>query len=176
MDRTRKAKFVEDVKARLERAEATFLLDYKGLDVEAINRLRRELRSTGTEFQVVKNRLLALASKDTETAVLEDKFVGPTAIAITYDEPVGPAKILVDLEKELKELEIKAGQMSGRVLDVDAIQRLAKLPGREELLAQVLSAMQAVPGSFVRVLNGMVVQLLNVLKAVEEKKNAESQA
>lgn len=176
MDRTQKENFVADVKARLEKAEATFLLDYKGLDVESINRLRKELRNVGAEFQVVKNRLLALAGKGTQTEVLEDKFVGPTAIAITYDEPVAPAKVLVDLEKEFKALEIKAGQMSGRVLDVDAIQRLAKLPGREELLAQVLSTMQAVPGSFVRVLNGMIVQLLNVLNAIEEKKGQESQA
>jgi large subunit ribosomal protein L10 len=176
LDRTQKERFVADVKARLEKAEATFLLDYKGLDVEAINRLRKELRDTGTEFQVVKNRLLALACQETETAVLKDQFVGPTAIAITYDEPVAPAKVLVDLAKDLKELEIKGGQMSGKVLDAEAIQRLAKLPGREELLAQVLSAMQAVPGSFVRVLNGMIAQLLNVLKAIEEKKGTESPA
>lgn len=174
MDRTQKEAFVADMKERLERAEATFLVDYKGLDVEDINRLRSALRDTGTEFQVVKNRLLALASRDTDTDVLNELFVGPTAVAISYEEVVAPAKVLVDLGKDLKNLELKAGQMSGKMLDADAIQRLARLPGREDLLAQVLAAMQGVPGSFVRVLNGVIVQFLNVLKALEEKKSAEA--
>jgi len=174
LDRTQKEAFVADMKERLERAEATFLVDYKGLDVEDINRLRSALRDTGTEFQVVKNRLLALASRDTDTDVLNELFVGPTAVAISYEEVVAPAKVLVDLGKDLKNLELKAGQMSGKMLDADAIQRLARLPGREDLLAQVLAAMQGVPGSFVRVLNGVIVQFLNVLKALEEKKSAEA--
>ncbi|MGD8387475.1 MAG: 50S ribosomal protein L10 [Desulfobacteraceae bacterium] len=174
MDRTQKEAFVADMKERLDRAEATFLVDYKGLDVEDINRLRSALRNTGTEFQVVKNRLLALASRETDTDVLKEHFVGPTAVAITYEDVVAPAKVLADLSKDLKNLELKAGQMSGKMLDADAIQRLAKLPGREDLLAQVLAAMQGVPGSFVRVLNGVIVQFLNALKALEEKKSAEA--
>jgi large subunit ribosomal protein L10 len=174
LDRTQKEAFVADMKERLDRAEATFLVDYKGLDVEDINRLRSALRNTGTEFQVVKNRLLALASRETDTDVLKEHFVGPTAVAITYEDVVAPAKVLADLSKDLKNLELKAGQMSGKMLDADAIQRLAKLPGREDLLAQVLAAMQGVPGSFVRVLNGVIVQFLNALKALEEKKSAEA--
>lgn len=176
MDKTQKEKLVAEVKERLERAQAAFLVDYKGLDVEAISRLRAALREKGTDFQVVKNRLLALASNDTQTSVLKEKLVGPTAIAIAYEDAVAPAKVLVDLEKELKNMELKAGQISGRILDVEAIQRLAKLPGREELLATVLGTMQAVPASFVRVLNGMITQLLYALKAIEEKKSAEPQA
>jgi large subunit ribosomal protein L10 len=174
LDRTQKEAFVADMKERLDRAEATFLVDYKGLDVEDINRLRSALRNTGTEFQVVKNRLLALASRETDTDVLKEHFVGPTAVAIAYEDVVAPAKVLADLSKDLKNLELKAGQMSGKMLDADAIQRLAKLPGREDLLAQVLAAMQGVPGSFVRVLNGVIVQFLNALKALEEKKSAEA--
>ncbi len=175
MDKNEKIAFVNDVKERLERAKATYLVDYKGLDVTAMNHLRRELRQAGSEFQVVKNRLLARASRDTETAVLSDYFVGPSAIAITYDDMVAPAKVLVELGKQYKDLEIKAGQMSGKVMGFEAIERLAKLPSRDEVLAQVLAAMQAVPGSFVRVLNGVLVQFMNVLKAVEDKKQAAEQ-
>ncbi|MFP4036677.1 MAG: 50S ribosomal protein L10 [Desulfobacteraceae bacterium] len=174
MDKNEKIAFVNDVKGRLERAKATYLVDYKGLDVTAMNRLRRELKDAGSEFQVVKNRLLALASRDTETAVLKDYFVGPSAIAITYDDMVAPAKVLVNLGKEYKDLEIKAGQISGKVMDFEAVERVAKLPTRDELLAQVLAAMQAVPGSFVRVLNGVLMQFMNVLAALQEKKQAEA--
>ncbi len=174
MERAKKEAFVADVRERLERAKATFLVDYKGLDVESMSRLRKELRDAGSEFQVVKNRLLVLASRDTDTAVMKDRFVGPCALAITYDDVVAPAKVLAETEKANPKLEIRFGQMGGKLLDADAVKRLAKLPGREELLAQVLAAMQAVPGSFVRVLNGVAVQFLNVLKALEDKKRAEA--
>ncbi len=162
------------MKERLGRAQATYLVDYKGLDVAAMTRLRKELKDAGAEFQVVKNRLLLLASRETDTAVMQEHFTGPCALAITYEDVVAPAKALVDSEKDNKKLEIRAGQMAGRLMDVESIRRLAKLPGREALLAQVLAAMQAVPASFVRVLNGVTVQLLNVLKAVEDQKRAEA--
>jgi large subunit ribosomal protein L10 len=76
----------------------------------------------------------------------------------------------VDFSKDNKKLDIKVGQMSGKTMDVEAIKRLAELPGRDELLSQVLSAMQEVPTSLVRVLNGLLVNFLNVLKAIETTK------
>jgi large subunit ribosomal protein L10 len=170
LNREEKKVFVADMKSRLLKAQATFVVDYQGLNVEAINRVRGDLKKTGTEFLVIKNRLVKLASQDTETASLQDQFVGPCALAITYDDMVTPAKVLVDLSKGLKQLNIKAGQMSGKPIDSGAIRRLAELPGRDELLGQVLSAMQAVPTSLVRVLNGVIGNFLNALKAIESQK------
>ena len=100
-------------------------MHYQGLKVEDISRLRNELRDVGAEFQVVKNRLLKLACQGTETALIEDQMKGPSAIALTFDDVVGPAKILVDFAKDFKQLEIKSGQISGKVIDADAIKRLA---------------------------------------------------
>ena len=170
MDKDTKKAFIDQMNERLKKAQATYVVDYQGLDVESMNRIRGELRKINAEFYVVKNRLLKLASKDTETESIADQFVGPCALAVTYDDVVAPAKVLVDLEKELNKLEIKVGQTSGKTMDTDGIKRLAKLPGREQLLAQVLSAMQAVPTSFVRVTNGVLVNLMNVLKAIETAK------
>jgi large subunit ribosomal protein L10 len=84
---------------------------------------------------------------------------------------VGPAKALVDFAKEFQKLEIKGAQISGKQVDVAGVKTLAALPGRDVLLAQTLSVMQAVPTSFVRVLNGVMGQFMNVLKAIEEKKS-----
>jgi large subunit ribosomal protein L10 len=173
LNKKEKEIFVAHMQDRLKRANATFLVDYQGLNVEAMNRIRKELKKVDTEFHVVKNRLLKLASQDTPTASIGEDFVGPTALAITYDDIVAPAKVLVDMAKDYKELEIKRGQVSDRPMNSDAIKRLAFLPGRDELLAQVLSAMKEVPTSLVRVLNGVVVNLLHVLKAVEAKKENE---
>lgn len=170
MERREKEAFVSDMKGRLEKAQATFVVDYKGLDVEAINRLRGELRKIGTEFRVVKNRLIKLACRETETESIKEHFNGPCALAISYDEVVEPAKILIALEKEFEKLEIKVGQMSGKPMDANAIKRLAELPGRDQLLAQLLSTMQGVPSAFVRVLNGVMVNFMNVLNAIGSAK------
>lgn len=176
MEKKEKELFVSEMNSRLKKAQATFLVDYKGLDVESMNRVRGELKKIGAEFQVVKNRLLKLASKDTGNESIEKQFAGPCALAITYDDIVAPAKVLVDLSKDIKDLEIKTGQISGKPLDPGTIKRLAGLPGREQLIAQVLSAMNAVPTSLVRVLNGVAVNLLNVLKAIESSRGVEQQA
>lgn len=170
MDRNKKETFVTDMNGRLKRAQATFLVDYQGLDMPAMDKIRGELRKVDAEFQVVKNRLLKLASQDTDNKSIETYFTGPCAIAITYGDVVSPAKALIDLTKEIKTLGIKVGQMSGRPMDFEDIKRLASLPGREQLLSQVLSAMQAVPTSMVRVLNGIILKLLFLLKAIESQK------
>jgi len=167
-----KEAFIEDMKGRLQKAQATFLVDYQGLDVEAMNSLRTELRKSNTEFRVVKNRLLNLASLDTDTASLKEYFVGPCALAITYDDVVSPAKALIQESEKTKKLEVKVGQISGKIMDSAGVKRLASLPSREVLLAQALSTMQAVPSSFVRVLNGLLVKFMNVLKAIEEQKSS----
>ncbi len=101
---------------------------------------------------------------------MKEHFVGPCALAISYEDMVAPAKVLVNQSNELKNLEIKVGQISGKIMDFDGIKKLAQLPSRDVLLSQVLSAMQGVPASFVRVLNGTAVKLVNVLKAIEEQK------
>ena len=170
MDRQGKEKFVAALHDRLEKARGTFLVEYKGLDVKSMNRLRKELKKVDAEFQVVKNRLLKLASEETDTELIKDQMQGPSAIAVTYEDMVGTAKVLVDFAEEFKKLRINKGQISGKVVDIDAIKRLSKLPGKDVLLAQTLSAMQAVPASFVRVLNGVVSSLLNVLTAIEQQK------
>ncbi len=170
MDKEAKEKFVADAHGRLEKADGVFIVDYKGLNVEATNRLRNELRKVNAEFQVTKNRLLKLACQDTDTEVIVDYMKGPTAIAIAHDDLVGSAKVLVDFSNDFKQLEIKYGQMSGKVVDKEAIKKLAELPGKDILLAQVLSGMQAVPVAFVRTLNGVIINMLNVLKAIEQQK------
>ncbi len=171
MNRQEKKELVDNLHERLEKAEGSYLVDYQGLDVESMNRLRRDLRQANAEIEVVKNRLLKLASKDTDTELILDLMQGPTAIALTYDDVVAPAKALVDFAKKFKDLEIKGGQISGKQVDVSGVKKLAALPGRDVLLAQTLSVMQAVPTSFVSLLNGIMGQFMNVLKAIEEKKS-----
>jgi len=170
MNRDEKISFIENLHGRLEKAEGAFLVDYQGLNVEELNRLRGQLRKVNAEFEVVKNRLLKLASQGTGTESIIDQMRGPSAIALTYGDVVSPAKALVDFAKDVKKLKIKMGQISGKAINDDGVRNLAALPSREVLLAQTLSVMQAIPTSFVRVLSGVLTNLMNVLRAIREQK------
>ena len=140
-----KKKIVEDLKKKFATTKVVIVTDYKGLNVAQMTELRRNLSEAKVEFQVVKNTLLTRASKDTDAELLADVFKGPSGIALSFDDPVAPAKILTQFAKDNKKLEIKAGVMNGKMMNLDAITALSKLPSREELLAQVLSTMNAVP-------------------------------
>ena len=171
MERKDKETLVSDIKLLLEKAQATFVVDYQGIDVETMNSLRRDLRRVNADFHVVKNRLLKLASAETQTACIKEHLKGPCALAITYDDVVGAAKLLVEKDKKLEKLKLKVGQVGGKAINIDQIKRLAELPSREVLLSQLLSAMQGVPTGLVRALNGVVLNLLYVLKSIETQKS-----
>ena len=165
-----KQKITEDLHDRFTKSAVVVVTDYKGLDVSAINELRRKLREEDIEFQVVKNSLLIRAAKDTGVALIQDYFKGPSAVALSYSDPVAPAKILTQFAKDNQKLEIKGGVLNDKVLDADAIKALAKLPSREVLLGQLLATLNEVPTSFVRTLAEIPRSLLNVLTAIRDQK------
>jgi large subunit ribosomal protein L10 len=167
-----KKQIVEEVRDKFARSKVVIVTDYKGLDVAAINELRRRLREENVEYQVVKNSLLSIAAEGTDVAVIKDSFKGPSGIALSYDDPVVPAKILTKFAEENKKLEIKLGAIGGKALDPQGIKALSSLPSREVLLAQVLSAMNGVPTALVRALNDVPTRLVNVLRAIREQKEA----
>jgi large subunit ribosomal protein L10 len=172
VNREEKSKIVDDLQERFSKSKVVILTDYKGLDVAKINELRRKLRESDTEFKVVKNTLLIRASENTDVSVIKDSFKGPSAIALNYEDPVAPAKILTEFAKDNKALEIKVGVMNGKEIDLDSIKSLATLPSREVLLGQVLSAMSGVTTGLVRALNDIPARFMNVLQAIREKKEA----
>jgi len=167
-----KQRIVRELQDKFAKAKVVITTDCKGLNVEAMNILRRKLRDAGCEFQVAKNTLLIRASKETDSALIQDSFKGPSAVAINYDNPVAPAKVLMEFAKSNDKLGIKKGVMGSKILDLDDIRALSALPSREVLLAQVLSTMNAVPTSFVRVLGGVLSNFMNVLQAIKEQKEA----
>ena len=167
-----KQKITEDLHERFSKSAIVVVTDYKGLDVSSMNDLRRKLREEDIEFQVAKNTLLMRAAKDTEVALIQDYFKGPSAVALSYKDPVAPAKILTQFAKDNQKLEIKGGVLKDKVLDADAIKALAKLPSREVLLGQFLSVLNEVPSSFVRTIAAIPRSLLNVLTAIRDQKEA----
>jgi len=174
LDIKEKKRIAKDLQGRFEKSTIVILTDYKGLDVSAMNMLRRKLREANTEYQVAKNSLLVRASEGNDLALIKDQFTGPSAIALSYDDPVAPAKVLTDFLKENKKFEIKVGVLNGKVVDFDGIKALSSLPSREVLLAHVLSTMNAVPTALVTALSDVPKRLLNVLQAIKDQKEAQA--
>jgi len=174
LDINEKKRIAADLQGRLKKSTIVILTDYKGLDVSAMNDLRTKLRNANAEYQVAKNSLLVRASEGNDVALIKDQFKGPSAIALSYDDPVGPAKVITDFVKENAKLEVKVGVLDGKVIDFAGIKALSSLPSKEVLLAQVLSAMNAVPTSLVTALSDVPRRLVNVLQAVRDQKEAEA--
>lgn len=170
MIRNEKEKIVASLHEDFKKSKVVILTDYKGLDVATISTLRKKLREVGVEYKVVKNTLIRRASSDTHAGLIKDYFKGPSALALSYDDPVAPAKVLIDFSKSNQKLEIKIGVMEGKIIDLNAIKALSDLPSREVLLGLLLSAMNGVPTALVRALNDVPVRLLNVLQAIRDQK------
>ncbi|MBN1841987.1 MAG: 50S ribosomal protein L10 [Deltaproteobacteria bacterium] len=172
MKRAEKKELVEALHEKLSKAKSLVLTDYRGLDTSAMNRLRRQLREASVEYRVVKNTLMSRAADGTDTALLKDYFAGPSAAAISYDDPVSPAKVLVKFAEEHAALEVKAGVIDGRVVDMEGIKQLSRLPSHEALLGQLLSVFSGPARSLVTVLSGVPRSFLGVLNAIKEQKTS----
>jgi len=162
---------VEQVSSALSESQTAIVAEYRGLTVEKMTSLRREAREAGVFFQVVKNTLARRAVKGSDFECLDEHFVGPLALAASVD-PVAAAKVLSKFEKANDAFSIKIGAMSGSLLSQDEISALAKLPGREELLATLLGTMQAPVVKFVQTLNEVPSKFVRTLAAVCDAKQA----
>jgi len=170
LKRSEKEKVVEALHEKFSRAKAVLLTDFRGLNMSAMNELRSQLREASVDYRVVKNTLMSRAADGTDMALLKEHFFGPCAVALSYEDPVASAKILVKFSEDNAALEVKAGVVEGQVIDFAGIKRLSKLPPHEVLLAQLLSVMNAPVTGLVMVLNGMMRNFLNVLEAVKAQK------
>jgi len=169
---SQKKDVVNRLSTQLADAEITILIDYKGLDVLKMTELRAKLREAGVQIEVVKNTLLTRAAKGSDSDLMNDFYKGPNAIVISAEDPVAPAKILVDFAKDNDKLEIKAGTLAGKLLTVEEITQLAKMPSKEELLTTLVCTLNAVPTSFVTVISGVPRAFVNVLSAIKDQKEA----
>ena len=139
----KKETLVQAAAEKFESAASVVIVDYRGLTVEEVTNLRKQLRDAGVEMKVIKNSILSRAAKKVGLDGLDEVFTGPTAVAFSNDDVVAPAKIIDEFVKDAKALEIKGGVIEGKVSSVEQITALAKLPNREGLLSMLLSVLQA---------------------------------
>ena len=137
-------------------------------------RSRKELREHGVDYKVYKNTMLKRAFDATGNEAANDLLVGPTVVAFGIEDAVQPAKILNDFAEDNDRLEIKGGLLDGRIVSVDEVKELAKLPSREVLIAQLLGGLNAPIQGLATVLSGNIRGLAVALNQIREKKEEES--
>ena len=146
LNRTEKEQVISELHEKMAKAKIAIVAEPKGLDVATVNDLRKKLRDSKVEYRVIKNTLAARAAKGTSVEKVADKFVGPTALVMSYDDVIAPAKVLADFMKDRENFAIRTAVVEGKLVDAKGIQALAKMPGLLELRGQI-AAMIAQPAT-----------------------------
>ncbi len=169
-----KQPIIDEIKELLDGAQSAVAVKYLGITVEQDTRLRKELRENGVTYKVFKNTLIKRAADGTEFAALDPDLEGPTALAVSKTDATAPARVVAKYAKEVKTLELKGGVVEGAYYDKDAIQTIATIPSREELLGKLLGSIQSPITNFARVLNQIAEQNGGSAEAAAEETPAEA--
>ena len=173
MDRTTKDTEIGEIKSRFDRMSAAVFLDFKGMSVTNVTKLRAEFRKAGVEYKVVKNTLVRHALKGTPfRSQVKDVLVGMTGIAWSYEDPSAAAKVVKAFRKDPagEKLQIKAGLIEGSIIDAKSVEdRLATMPGKNELRAMLLATLQAPLQQFVALLAAPAQNFAYLLAAKERE-------
>jgi large subunit ribosomal protein L10 len=149
---------IDEIKAKLENAEAAVVIDYMGITVEEANSMRKQLREADVDYTVYKNTLVKRAIEGTKFEGLAEALAGPSALAISQTDATAPARVLNKVMKEFKKMEFKAGVIEGELFDAAGVQAIADIPSRDELLAKFMGSIQSPIANFARVINQIAEQ------------------
>jgi large subunit ribosomal protein L10 len=174
LNRTDKETVISELHAKMVKARAAIVAEPRGLDVETVTALRKKLRDAKVEYRVVKNTLAARAAKGTPLEAIADKFVGPTALVMSYDDVVAPAKLLTEFMKDRENFAIRGGVVEGTLVDAKGVAALAKLPSLNELRAQILGMLAQPATKLARIIGIPAQQLARVLGARKEQLEKQS--
>ena len=169
-----KQAFVDGFREKVQEAPVLYLTDFSGLDVKSMTLLRQRLRDSGAEYLVVKNRLVKRAVADLDMPDISEALLGPTGVVLGYEGVVEPAKVVSDFAKEHDDRPVfKLGILDKKIVSAVEIQRLAKLPPREQLLAELAGALEAPMAALASALEGKVQEMAGLLDALREQKEGE---
>lgn len=170
--RAPKAKVVTEVTEFLKTGNGYILCNNKGLTLSQATKLRKKMRDGNVALKVVKNTLLRISLKQAgyDAEAVNHLLTEETMIAVGLEDPVTPAKLLMEFAKDNEKLQIKGGYLDGEVLDAKGVEGLSKLPGREELLQRLLGSLNAPAQNFVYALNAVVSKPVYLLDAVRRQK------
>lgn len=169
MLKSEKEEMIKDLSEKFARAKTAVVAEFTKVDVETVTKLRAKLREGKVEYKVLKNTLAKRAAKGTSVEAIAEDFVGPIALAISYDDVVAPAKILSEFIKDMETIKIRSAVVEGKRVDVNGVKALAKMPGLPELRAQLLGMLNQPAGKLVRTIAAPGSQLARVMQAHADK-------
>src|SRR5947209_15745043 len=169
MNRDQKAAVVEELAGQIRASDAVFAVDYRGISVAQAADLRARLRDSGTRFRIVKNSLTERAADEAGASALKDLLTGPTALAFVAGDAALAAKALNDAARVLGTLEFKGGLLGGVPLTAEEVQRIARLPARDVLHAQLVGTVASPLSGLVRTLNALIAGLAVQLGQIAEQ-------
>jgi large subunit ribosomal protein L10 len=171
MERTAKAEAIKVIKDRFDRMSSAVFLDFTGMTVEEVSKLRDKFREKGIDYKVVKNKLVQQALADQPwSAGLTTVLRGMTGVAWSFEEPSAAARVVKEFVKENEKLKVKAGLLEGQVLSSKAVSdQLATLPSKDEARSMLLATMLAAPQTFVRLLSIPARDFVGVMAAKQRK-------
>jgi large subunit ribosomal protein L10 len=168
MKRSEKEQLVAELSQKLDTAQSLYYTDFTGLNVKRMTELRRRLKKAGVEYVVIKNTLALRAVN--ESGLVSDTLKGPTGLVVAKD-PVSAAKVLTDFAKENEDRPaVKGGLLSGKKIDNAQVKRLASLPSREQMLADLGAGMQSPMAAFVGAINGLFYMFAGALEALKTQR------
>jgi large subunit ribosomal protein L10 len=169
LNRTEKEEVIGQLHAKMAKAKTAILAEPKGLDVATVTDLRKKFRDAKVDYKIVKNTLAQRAAKGTPVEPLADQFRGPTAIVMSYDDVVAPAKLLAEFMKDRESFVIRTAVVEGKVVDAKGVQALAKMPGLQGLRGQIASMIAQPATRLVRMIGTPGQQLARVLGARKDQ-------
>ena len=161
-------KYIADTKERIQSGKAFYFTDFTGVSVQNLEKLRIELKKNKGNYLVIKNTLGTLVMKELGfvDTMIDNMFVGPTGIAIAFDDPISLARVLSNNEN----IKIKGSIIEGIFYGIDDVIRFSRLPSREGLYSQVVGTLNIL-GNFIGTLEGMIRNLVYSLEAIKDKKD-----
>ena len=170
LSKEQKLEQAKEFNTKFANASSIFVIDYQGLNVKEMQKLRKNVKSANAELSVVKNNVLKYGAAGTHAEKITNMFVGPTAVALSSEDPVSIAKVFIESSKEFQQIKIKGGIVDGNILNETEINSLSKLPSRNVMYAQLMGLLNSPMVNFLNVIKNMQSRVLYAISAVKDLK------
>ncbi|CUS78717.1 LSU ribosomal protein L10P [Candidatus Kryptonium thompsonii] len=170
MKKEEKSKIIEEISEKISKSKGLVLADFTRMTVAEVNELRRELKSAGVDYKVVKNTLLKIAMQNVGGYDGLFKYLeGPTAVAFGYDDPITPVRLIKKIKGKIEKPSVKAIFIEGQVYDGSKLDELANLPSKSDIIAGIIGSVIAPASGIVWTLNAVLSELVLVIDAIAKK-------
>jgi len=170
MPNAQKEAVVKELAEKFSKAKGIYLTDFSGLTVQEAVDFRRKLSENGVEYRVAKNTLIKIAAEEVKIDGFSEYLVGPTGVALSYDDPAVPAKLINEFSKEKEKMEVKVCWFEGEIFGAEKFEEIARLPSRIELLSRLIGDFRSPMRTIAATLQASMTKLVGTLNSLKDRK------